>query len=181
MRSLAQTLITQAAVAAGLPEAGVMDEPDRQRPAIMPKPRLEIGWLDETLTKASKRLARLPRPATREEDTQAVTRWVVYERKLLVRLTLRTDAAAGLDALSDALLLALPDQVADANGNLVTVKAHKAVRGGFLTRIADPIPERSCAVHVAFAGYLCRDVSAPWIKTVTFNDPIPVQGVLPNG
>ena len=176
MRSLAESLITQAAVAAGLPEAAVMAEPDKQRGPILPKPRLEIAWLPEELTPDRRRLARLPRPAAPEEDTQCAMRWAVYRRILRGRLTLRTEDAGSLEAMSAALLLGLPARTADAAGNLVTVTASKAVRGGFASRLVDPLPERSCALHVAFEGILCRDVSRPWIKTITFNDP-PVQGV----
>ncbi len=177
MRSLAESIITTAAVAAGVPEAAVMDEPDKQRSAILPKPRLEIGWLPEELTRDRRRLARLPRPTTKESDTDCVTRWVVYRLLLRGRLTLRTEDGDSLESMSRAFLLALPKQTADADGNLVTIRADKAVRGGFNSRVADPIPERSCAIHVAFGGFLCRDDSKPWIKAVTFNDPVNLKGV----
>lgn len=177
MRSLAESIITTAAVAAGVPEAAVMDEPDKQRSAILPKPRLEIGWLPEDLVRDRRRLARLPRPATPEEDTHAVTRWVVYRRTLRGRLTLRTEDGDSLETMSRAFLLALPKSAPDADGNLVTIRADKAVRGGFNSRVAEPLPERSCAIHVSFAGWLCRDESTPWIKQVTFNDPVTFKGV----
>ncbi len=177
MRTLAESIITTAAVAAGVPEANVMDEPDTPRGPILSKPRLEIGWLPEDLVRDSRRLARLPRPATPEEDTHAVTRWVVYRRTLRARLTLRTEDGDSLEIMSRACLLALPKQTADADGNRVTITATKATQGGFLSRIADPLPERSCTIHVAFAGYLCRDESHPWIKEITFNDPVTFKGV----
>jgi len=180
MRSLAESIITTAAVAAGVPEANVMAEPDKQRTAIMPKPRLEIAWLPEELTRDRRRLARLPRPAAKEEDTHCRMRWVVYRRTLRGRLTLRTEDGDSLETMSLAFLLALPKQMPDADGNLVTIKADKAALGGFLTRIAEPLPERSCAIHVAFAGYLCRDESKPWIKEVHFQDPVTFKGV-PDG
>ena len=164
-------------MAAGVPEANVMAEPDKQRSAIMPKPRLEIAWLPEELSRDRRRLAQLPRPTSKDDDTHCRIRWVVYRRTLRGRLTLRTSDGDSLDTMSRALLLALPKQVADADNNLVTIRADKAVLGGFLNRIADPLPERSCAIHVAFAGTLCRDESTPWIKQVTFNDPVILKGV----
>lgn len=177
MRALAESIIATAAVAAGVPEANIMDEPDRQRSAILPKPRLEIAWLPEELKRDRRRLARLPRPATPDEDTHAVTRWVLYRRTLRGRLTLRTEDGDSLETMSRSFLLALPDEVADADNNSVTITATKATRGGFLSRIAEPIPERSCAIHVAFAGYLCRDVSVPWIKDLQIQDPVTFEGV----
>lgn len=176
MRILAERIITQAAVTAGVPETAVMDEPDKQRGAILPKPRLEIAWLPEELVRDRRRLARLPRPDNPAEDTHCRMRWAVYRRTLRGRLTLRTADGDSLETMSRAFLLALPKQVADTDGNLVTVKADKAVRGGFLSRIAEPLPERSCAIHVAFGGYLCRDESRPWIKAVTFDDPVTLRG-----
>jgi len=181
MRTLAENIITTAAVTAGVPEAAIMAEPDKQRGPILVKPRLEIGWLSETLVRAPRRLARLPRPATKEADTDCRMRWVVYAVRLPVRLTLRTEDGDSLDTLAKAFLLALPKLAADADGNLVTIKASRAAYGGFLSRIAEPLPERSCAIHVAFAGFLCRDVSKPWIKTVTFNDPVTFKGVRHDG
>ncbi len=177
MRSLAESIITTAAVAAGVPEANVMDEPDKQRSAILPKPRLEIGWLPEELVRDRRRLARLPRPADKAADTECRMRWVVYRRTLRGRLTLRTEDGDSLETMSRAFLLALPKQVADEDNNLVTITAAKAVRGGFNTYMVEPLPERSCAIHVAFGGYLCRDESIPWIKSITFNDPVPFEGV----
>lgn len=181
MRSLAESIITTAAVAAGVPEANVMDEPDKQRSAILPKPRLEIGWLPEELVRDRRRLARLPRPADKAADTECRMRWVVYRRTLRGRLTLRTEDGDSLETMSRAFLLALPKQTADADGNLVTIRADKAVRGGFNSRVADPIPERSCAIHVAFGGFLCRDESKPWIKEITFNDPVTFKGIPHDG
>ena len=74
-------------------------------------------------------------------------------------------------------MLALPKQVADADNNRVTIAASKAVRGGFFSRLVEPLPERSCAIHVAFTGCLCRDETKPWIKDVTINDPMTIKGV----
>lgn len=176
MRSFAESIILQAAEAAGLPAASVLAEPDKQS-ILLPKPRLEIAWLPEELVRAPRRLARLARPATPAADTDCRMRWVVYAVTLRGRLTLRTEDGDSLDALVRGVLLALPGRTADPDGNLVTVTASKTVRGGFLSRLVEPLPERSSALHVAFAGFLCRDVSQPWIKHVTFNDPIPMQGV----
>ena len=176
MRSFAEDIITQAAVTAGLPEASIMAEPDKQS-VILPKPRLEISWLPEELTRAPRRLARLARPAEGTPDNACRMRWVVYERKLPGRLTLRAEDGDSLEALTLAFLLALPGLAADPDGNAVRITATKAVRGGFLRRIAEPLPERSCAVHVTFAGSLCRDVSRPWIKDVLFPAPVIFKGV----
>jgi hypothetical protein len=175
MRSFAESVITQAAVAAGLPAASVMAEPDKQS-ILLPKPRLEMAWLPEELTRAPKRLARLPRSTDGTSDTHCRMRWVVYARKLAGRLTLRAEDGDSLETLTLAVLLAMPALTADPDGNAVTITAVTAARGGFLSRLVEPLPERSCSIHVTFAGWLCRDVSRPWIKTVTFNDP-PVKGV----
>lgn len=176
MRKFAESIITQAAVAAGLPETAVMAELDKQR-VIQAKPRLEIAWLPEELSRAPGRLARLARPDKPAEDTHCRMRWVVYRTTLRGRLTLRTEDGDSLETMARAFLLALPKLVADEDGNRVTVTASKAERGGFLTHIAEPLPERSCAIHVSFAGFLCRDVSLPWIKDVTFSDPVIFKGV----
>lgn len=169
MRTLATEIITATAVAAGLDGDTVMDAPKKDS-ALLPRPRLELSYLPEGLTRSFRRIAKFP--SLTNPGTHRSVRARLYKRTFAVRATVQADDEAWLESFVVEFLSALPHKTADADGNLVTVTAHRAVRGGFGTRTVEVFTKRSNALHIMFEGMICRDEEIPLILDVNIKDGV---------
>lgn len=169
MRELAKRIITDAAVAAGIDADSVMDAPDKQT-VLLPTPRLELEYLSEDLTRSYRRIAKFV--STDNPATHRTIRTRRYTRRLSVRATVRTDDESALETCAVRIIAALPGKTADDGGNLVTVTATKAVRGGFGHRTVEAMVKRSCALHITVEGMICSDEELPLITGVTLVDGV---------
>lgn len=167
MRALAKQIITTAALQVGIPEASILDEPKKQS-ILLPVPRCELFYLPEELTRSYKKIAKFPSAVN--PDQYRTVRSMLYERKLTVRVTVRSDDEESLAALTNGIIAAIPAKTADADNNLVVVTASKAVRGGFGYRLAEPMIKRSSALYFIFTGMITKDEDIPLILDVNIKD-----------
>jgi hypothetical protein len=169
MRSFAKQTIITAAVAAGLPEAAVMDKPDKET-ILLPAKRIQLEYLPETL---ARRFRRIKRSASIDNpDTHRTLRARLYETVLTVRADIRGDDETWLAAFAKDLLLQLPRKTANDTGDLVEIEAFKAERGGFGTRMVEAFIKRSVALHINFTGMVCADEEVPLITDVNLVDGV---------
>lgn len=172
MRELAFNTIKTAAVSLGMKTASIMDQPAKQN-ITLPTPRLEIEYLDETLTRSVSRIAKFNAPD--KPETHRAVRSRIYTRSLLVRAVIRTDDPDWLSSFVNSLLVTLPAKMADSENNLVEIRATKTVRGGFQTKMVEPFIKRSNALHIEFSGMITKDVSIPLITEVNVRDGVTIQ------
>ncbi|NDY73982.1 hypothetical protein DO021_19625 [Desulfobacter hydrogenophilus] len=165
MRTFAKTVITEAAVRAGLPETAVMDQPDRET-LLLPEKRLQLGYLTQLFARKPRRIARMA--STENPGTYRTLREAVYETTLTIRADVRSDDEAWLESFVGSLLMELPYKIANADNNLVRVQAVRAVRGGFASKTVEVFTKRANALHITFTGLVCRDSEVPLIKEVNF-------------
>ncbi|MDR1397171.1 MAG: hypothetical protein LBJ14_05515 [Desulfarculales bacterium] len=165
MISLVKQLITQAAASADIPADLVEAIPVKDNPVLYPPPRLYIEIADESLTRRDGLYAILQteRPAGR------IHRYRIYDRNLLVRVTIKERSDAQLETAVKAVLLALPKDTADEHNNLVRIKAERAVRIGYDARMVEVFDRYSAVLHITFSGVITRDVEVTMITDVTIN------------
>lgn len=128
MKDLFKSVISQAALAAGLPEGRVLDESTKDNLTI-PRPRIELQWLGETFTSSVKTLA-----ATKARDTNG--QWLELKKQLY---TVREEVAANLLADDQTwlagfyprFLSALPRGVNDPQNNWIKIRATRATPSGY--------------------------------------------------
>ena len=167
MRSFAFATIRNAAMAAGLTEDAVMEKPDKES-VILPAKRLQVEYLPEALDRSPKRIAKFSSSAS--PDTHRTIRKQVYKRGLTVRAEVVSDDAAWLEQFVRDFLIALPHKTANAESDLVIVKATRAVRGGFGSKTVEVFKRRSNALHITFTGMICEDEDVPLITDVNLVD-----------
>lgn len=164
MKDFVKSVITTAATTAGMAPEAVIDKPKKEGVGL-PARRIQIDYsLPEGLKRSFRRVARLP--STGNPGTHRVIRSQVYKRDFPVRVDIRSDDELWLAGFVELFLVALPGKVADPNNNLVTIEAHKAVRGGFETKIVEVFKKKSMVLHINFKGMICRDEEIPLIKKV---------------
>ena len=170
MRTLAKQIITTAAIAAGMPAASIMDKPAQQS-ALLPMPRLEIEMMPQDIKRRPRHFARLLgiNPAT-----HVTHRWRTHDFSLQVRAEIRADNEAWLEQFFKDFIVGLPGKIADAGGNLVTVRPYRAERGGFESKLVEVFVKRSIPVWITFAGGLYRDDQVPLITDINIKDGVSV-------
>lgn len=173
MRTLAESLIAAAAVAAGFAAEAVMDKPERENAALLPGKRVQFEFLPATLRRSPRRVAKFASVAN--PDTHRTVRTRVYERAVLLRVELVSDDEAWLEAAALAFLAALPGRVADGDDNPVTIRATKAELTGFESRTVEVFKRRGCVVHMEFTGMVCRDREVPLIRDVNLVDNLSAE------
>lgn len=173
MRTLAESVITAAAVAAGFTVEAVMDKPERENAALLPARRVQFDFLPATLQRSPRRVAKFASVAN--PDTHRTVRTRVYQRSMLVRVELVSDDEAWLETANLAFLSALPGSIADADGNLVTVRANKAELSGFGSKTVEVFKRRGCIIHMEFTGMVCRDREVPLIRDVNLVDNLSAE------
>jgi len=169
MRTLAETVITEAAVAAGIPVSAVMDKPDKET-VLLPSRRLQLEFLPASLRPASRMVAKFPTAS--HPETHRTVRRQAYERTFLVRAEIVSDDESWLEDAVLQFLSALPRRVADGSGNLVTVEALKAELGGFGGKLVEVFTRRRTAIHIQFTGMICRDRDVELIREVNLVDNV---------
>lgn len=169
MRTFAASQIKATAVTAGLTAAKVVDKPLRSS-VTDPMPRIELEYLEETLVRKNRRVAKFNSP----DDPQKFrrVRKQHYRVQLTIRATVWSDNEDWLESFVKTFLLALPNKVADADNNLVTIAASRAVRGGFEKKTVEVFKKRSNALHINFIGMLCSDQDIPFITDVNLKDGV---------
>jgi len=172
MRSLAEQIIRDAAVAAGLPAERVGRKPERED-KLAKSPRLETEFLPEGLERDFGKVARFPAPS--QEETHETIRARIYTRRLDVRAEVIAEDEEWLADFVPAFLLALPARTADADNNLVRVEAYRATLGGFNRKTVEVFRRRAAALHLRFSGMLCRDETLPLIREINIKDGLTVQ------
>lgn len=170
MRTLAKQIISTAAIAAGMPVASIMDKPSQQS-ALLPMPRLEIEMMPQDIKRRPRLFALLPgaNPAT-----HVTHRWRTHDFSLQVRAEIRADNEAWLEQFFKDFIVGLPGKIADAGGNLVTVRPYRAERGGFESKLVEVFVKRSIPVWITFAGGLYRDDQVPLITDINIKDGVSV-------
>jgi len=169
MKALAESIITAAAVSAGLNTDSVMAAPEKDS-LLLPKPRLELSWMPEDLTRSFKRLSKFA--STENPDTHRTVRAQTYKRTLTVRAEFKTEDDNELETFMVLFISALPHKTSDSDGNLVTVTANRAVRGGLESRLVEVFSKRSNAIYLTFSGMIFRDDELPLIREVNFADGV---------
>lgn len=155
MKAIADSIIKSAAN--GLGVSHVMDKPDKSD-ITMPVPRMELTWLPEELKRSFKRIARL-----KPEADSVRVRSRLYQRSLRIRAEIVSDNEEWLEAFVPGFLAALPGKAADENGNLVTVRAVKAERQGYGTKMVEVFKRRTASIHITVSGMVCNDQDVPLI------------------
>lgn len=164
----AEGALRTAAVAAGIAEAAVLRKSERESLPLLPPVRLQIEVLDGQLDRKPRRVAKFASPT--QPETHRVVRSRVYAETLVLRAELAAEIEAEVESLARTFLLALPRCLADAQGNVVRVRAQRATRGGYAARMVEAMPTRTVSVHVAFVGMVTRDEEIPLILDVNLVD-----------
>ena len=119
MRDLLKTIVTEAAVKAGLPEGRVYGLADSDN-LTLPRPRLEIQYLPNSYRRTGRKLA-----VTRQNGIQT-TKKELYEVTLELTANVLADKPAWLAAFEHDFVAAFPRGVNDARGNWVQVRVEQA-------------------------------------------------------
>ena len=169
MRELAMECVTRAALAAGLPEGRVFDV-SRKDNLTQPRPRLEVQYLPEKLTRTGRKLGvtRANGRLTRKRE--------VYAVELSVLVNVLAEDEGWLAGFGHAFLAALPRGLNDARGNWVKVRAVKAEyqrapapRVGITT--IEPLKRVGELYNLTFTGRVTAEETEPLITSITINPP----------
>ena len=150
MRTLAMQIVTDAAQAAGLPEGRVMDLSAADN-LTLPRPRLEVDFLPDSLTRTGRKLAVTKKPAgTEVAQASSVPAAIIKKELYEIRFDLtahvyapdddwlvqaRTSegeaphlasVAAWLEAFEYAFVAALPRGLNDQRGNWIQIRVNQA-------------------------------------------------------
>jgi hypothetical protein len=119
MRALAMRIITDAALAAGLPEGRVTDVSAADN-LTLPRPRVEVDFLPDSLTRTGRRLA-----VARAAEVQT-TKKELYEVRFDLTAHVYAEDAAWLEAFEYAFIAAMPRGVNDQRGNWIKIRVNQA-------------------------------------------------------
>ena len=117
---LVRTVITETAVAAGLPEKQVWGNPSESDNLTLKRPRLEVDILPETYTRTGRKLA-----SARSDGRQTVKKEVYAARQEVTCHVLAEDEAWLTHFCRDFLEM-LPRGINDEAGNYVKITASEA-------------------------------------------------------
>lgn len=173
MRTLVETIITQAAVAAGFSADAVMDKPERESQALLASSRVQFDYQPAALDWSPRRIAKFA--SATSPDTHRTVRKRTYRRSVLVRVELISDDESRLETATRAFLAALPGRTADGDDNLVTIRASKAELKGFGGRTVEVFKRRSTLIHVQFTDMICSDEEIPLIRDVNLVDNLSAE------
>ena len=130
MRTLAMQIITDAAQAAGMPAGRVIDLSAADN-LTLPRPRLEVDFLPDTLTRTGRKLAVTKKPAGTEvaqasSVPAAIIKKELYEIRFDLTAHVYADDAAWLEAFEYAFVAALPRGMNDQRGNWIQIRVNQA-------------------------------------------------------
>lgn len=162
MQALATEIITNAALAAGLPEGRVINQVASDN-LTLDRPRLELQFLPETYTRTGRTLS-----STRAK-TERVRKRELYEVELSVAANILAEDDAWLSDFVYAFVAALPRGVNDKRGNWVKIRAEKATFGRPPdNRVGDEVIEVFHRINQLF------DITFTWrVTTEELGDLIP--------
>ena len=167
MRALAEAQIRDTATLCGLAPDKVMrraETPSRLDPAR----RMELEFLPESYTRAPKRVGKWTTGVHRRIRSQ------VYRVRLPVRAVVYGDDEGWLAGFVREFIGALPNRMADSDGNLVRIRVEQAVRGGYVRKPVEVFVERNVGLHLVFEWMLCRDADLPLIRAVDVKSGITI-------
>lgn len=169
MRAMAKQIITDAAVIAGIPADNVIDKPEDANELLLSKPRVEFETVDEFLEDSRDLIAILPgnNPATHQKR-----RYKTHNEILKVRIAIKAETKAEVEAIYKTIVTKLPAKTADADNNLVSVITERARRSGFDTKTVDVFPVFEIAVWITITGMLCNDKEVAYIRDINLKDGI---------
>lgn len=170
MQSFATEVITQAALAAGLPEGRIIDIAKKDN-LTLERPRIEIQFLPEKLTRTGRKLA-----VTRTK-TALVRKRELYGVELTVNAHILADDRAWLEAFSVDFVAALPRGGNDSRGNWVRVRAREATFGRAPDkRVGEAVIEVFTKVNrlfvLTFTGRITRDETVDLIPSLTIKPTV---------
>lgn len=167
MQEFARQTITQAALAAGLPEGRVIDITKKDN-LTLDRPRLEIQFLPERFTRTGRKLA-----VSRTRDEQ-IRKRELYEVELTVNANVFADNWEWLETFCHDFVAELPSGGNDSRGNYVKVRAQKATFGRKPDkRVGQAVIEVFTRVNrlfvLTFTGRITAEEREQLIKTFTIN------------
>lgn len=170
MQTFALETITQAALAAGLPEGRIIDIVKKDN-LTLERPRVEVQFLPEKLTRTGRKLA-----VTRTK-TALVRKREPYEVELTVNAHILADDRAWLEAFSVGFVAQLPRGGNDSRGNWVKVRAQKATFGRAPDkRVGEAVIEVFTKVNrlfvLTFTGRITRDETVDLIPSLTIKPTV---------
>jgi hypothetical protein len=119
MRTLAMRIVTDAALAAGMPAGRITDVSAKDN-LTLPRPRMEVDFLPDTLTRTGRKLA-----VARAETVQT-TKKELYEVRFDLTAHVYAEDAAWLEAFEYAFIAAFPRGVNDQRGNWIKIRVNQA-------------------------------------------------------
>ncbi|MCH5277474.1 MAG: translation initiation factor 2 [Desulfovibrionaceae bacterium] len=122
MQAFATAIITQTALAAGLPEGRVIDIVKKDNLTIE-RPRVEIQFLPEKITRMGRKLD------VSRTKTEKIRTLELYEVELTVNVNVLADDRAWLEAFCLDFVARLPRGGNDSRGKWVKIRAQKATFG----------------------------------------------------
>lgn len=169
MQTFATEVITRAALAAGLPEGRVIDIVKKDN-LTLKRPRLELQFMPETLTRTGRTLD------VRRRQTDQIRKRELYEVELTVNANILADDRDWLERFSYDFVAALSSGGNDSRGNWIRVRASQATFG----RAPDKrVGEKVIAVFarvnrlyvMTFTGRITREEAEELIPSHTINEP----------
>lgn len=163
MQAFATAIITQTALAAGLPEGRVIDIVKKDNLTIE-RPRVEIQFLPEKFTRMGRKLD------VSRTKTEKIRTLELYEVELTVNVNVLADDRAWLEAFCLDFVARLPRGGNDSRGKWVKVRAQEATFGRDPDkRVGDAVIEVFTRVNrlfvLTFTGRVTDDERADLIRS----------------
>ena len=165
MQALAFDIIANAAQAAGLDRAAVMDKPEKET-VLLAERRVQVEFLPARLERSGRPVGK-SRTDIDGHPYRSLRR-AIYNRVLEVSAEVIGNDEDWVESFVEGFLRALPRRTADGDNNLVTVEAFTARRGGYAGKMVEVFVKRRCAVHIRFSGMIHQDEQLPFITECEF-------------
>ena len=164
MRELHESIVTQAALKAGLPEGRIFGVASADN-LTLPRPRIEIDYLPDSYQRTGRKLA-----VTRAGGIQTTKR-ELYEATCDLTANVLADDAAWLAAFEYDFVAAFPRGVNDARGNWVQIRIERAT---FSTPPGKRVKEKEIKVFtkvntlfaLRFTGRVTQEEEIRLIQTI---------------
>lgn len=170
MQTFATEIITRAMLAAGLPEGRIINLSKKDNLTIR-RPRVEIQFLPERLTRIGRKLA-----VTRTK-AELVRKLELYEVDLTVNANILAEDPAWLERFSYDFAAALPSGGDDSRGNWVKIRVQKATFGRAPDkRVGDKVIKVFTKINrlfvLTFTGRIAGEEAEMLIPSFTINNTI---------
>lgn len=169
MQTFAANIITEVALAAGLPEGRIIDLTEKDNLTIE-RPRIEVQFLPEKYTRTGRKLS-----VTRTK-TEHIRKRELYEVELTVNASILADDRAWLEAFAVDFVAGLPRGGNDSRGNWVKIRVQKATFGRAPDkRVGDEVIEVFTKVNrffvLTFTWRITEEEAEELIHSFTINNP----------